>query len=228
MPNTRPSISNPIFTDNHTKLDLTSSIQNDEEANVETSHLQQSQPRPGLALIRTNSEDEAHPGRPLSWGQIPLTAPPTYDQSAHQSPNPNAILARQDSTYSPPSVGFAYTHTHTTAPRPQQLNLFHIGNPFTEDPRNESTTGNPSYAPYDNRPEMRGPIPGPASMHVGGHHSAFHTPLPPNTPLPLGVNRNGQNLGNSWRDDRALGRGGDGYGGRLVFPGSPENRQGII
>ena len=220
MPNTRPSISNPVFTDNQTKLGLSSTVQNDEEANVETSHFQQSQKNQGLAPIRTNSEDEAHPGRPLSWGQIPLTAPPTYDQSADQSPNPTANLTRQDSSYSPQAVGLAYTHTHNTALRPQQLNLFHIGNPFTEDPRNAS------YAPYDDRPEMRVPLPGPASLHIGGHHSAFHTPLPPNTPLPLGVN--GQRLGNSWRDDRTIGRGGDGYGGRLVFPGSPENRQGII
>ncbi|KAL9119535.1 MAG: hypothetical protein Q9187_003916, partial [Circinaria calcarea] len=79
MPNTRPSISNPVFTDDQTKLGLPSTVQNDEEANVETSHFHQSQQGQGLAPIRTNSEDEAHPGRPLSWGQIPLTAPPTYD-----------------------------------------------------------------------------------------------------------------------------------------------------
>ena len=150
MPNARPEISNPIFHDDQSK----SNSNFDEEA-AETSYSNPGNGYVGLPHIRT--DDEIHPGRPLSWGQVPLTAPPTYDQPLHYSQN--------QSPHSDGSQSGGY---------PPPLRIPRVGIPSTE----ESPSLPTDLAAYDDLPERRAPHPGPASIHAGGYNSAYHTPLP--------------------------------------------------
>ena len=233
MPNTRPSISKPIFSESQSELGHASNMQEKNEKVRPRTRLYRNRTDEEHSSVHTETsvhtvtDDGLHPGRKLSWSQDPpLTAPPTYTQSGipqwraihygygpTNEISPTAPIRRQ----TPP--GFRRPAVNAYAFSPPHLHIYPTVNPYAQ--QEGPVMSRTGLAAYDSlRDVMQGPLPGPASLHAGGYNSAYHTPLP----TAMGTK-------NSWRDEQgsdrpALERGVS--GGRLVFPEADHSRTGRL
>ena len=215
LPNKRPSISNPVFDDKSARSSINSNSNKDLEKEARS--------RPQTRLYRerfdvehgsvhTETEDGTHPGRPVSIGgqELPKTAPATYTQFSVPPQWKQIFYGEVGLTnetepaprHLSPPLGSRRKPAPARLPTPPSINIYTTGNSYAQE-----IVSARRPAPFDTLRGMpRGPVPGPASQHIGGYHSAHHTPMP----LGLGGKMQGS------RYDQAMVS--PEYKGRLKFP----------